>query len=117
MDSEDKGKSKRPSWTSATAPRQGGAPGRVRKSTLFRTNMELLAASKNISPLELCLGMLGDETLPLSLRKNAADTAIQYVHKSMPRAIEHSGELKLHQTFAQAVLRDGQDDTNKDAPA
>lgn len=97
-------------WTSETAPRRGRKPGSINRSTLFRTNMELMAAAKNITPLDLCLGIQGDESLPLTIRKAAAETAIQYVHKAMPRDVVHSGELKLHQTFAQAVLGDGQQD-------
>lgn len=91
-------------FTSETAPRQGGKAGRHFRSVLFRTNAELLAKQKGISPLELFLGMINDDTLPLEDRKAAADSAARYVHKAMPQAVEHSGTVRMRHTFAEAVL-------------
>ena len=99
------------SFTKETAPRQGGKPGRTYRSVMFRTNTELLAKQKGITPLEFYAGVLNDEDVPLDMRKDCADAAARYVHKPMPQAVEHSGTVRLRHTFAEAVASDEDDGT------
>lgn len=96
-------------FTPETAPRAGGKPGRRRKTTLMRTNAELLAASKLMTPLEVLQGFANDELTDESLRITAAHAAARYVHRPMPQAVEHSGTVRLRHTFAEAVLSDEDD--------
>lgn len=92
-----------PKFTSATAPRQGGKPGRIHRTTLLRKNIELAASAKGVDAKEFMLGIIGDETLPLEVRQVAARDVIRYTHKAMPQAVEMSGTLKVVTTFADAV--------------
>ena len=91
-------------FTSENNPRAGGKPGRQRKTTIMRTNAELLAASKLMTPLEVLQGFANDELTDEGLRITAANAAARYVHKPMPQAVEHSGTVRLRHTFAEAVL-------------
>lgn len=74
----------------------------------MRTNAELLAASKLMTPLEVLQGFANDEQTDEGLRITAANAAARYVHKPMPQSIEHSGTVRMRHTFAAAVL--GEDD-------
>lgn len=76
---------------------------------MFRTNAELLAKQKGITPLEFYAGVLNDEDMPLDMRKDCADAAARYVHKPMPQAVEHSGTVRMRHTFAEAVLGDDEE--------
>lgn len=69
----------------------------------MRANAELLAAAKDITPLDVLKGFAADVELDESLRITAATAAARYVHKAMPQAVEHSGTVRLHHTFAEAV--------------
>jgi hypothetical protein len=91
------------SFTPETAPRVGGKPGRKRKTTLIRTNAELLAKQQGVTPLEFYAGIYNDESIPLKIRKDCADSAAPYLHRKMPQAVEMSGSLKIVSTFADAV--------------
>ncbi len=90
-------------FTSETAPRTGGKPGRQRKATIFRTNAELLAKQQGVTPLEFYAGVYNDESIPLNIRKDCADSAAPYLHRKMPQAVEMSGSVKIVSTFADAV--------------
>lgn len=93
----------RPKWTKETAPRQGGKPGRTQRKTRLRTNAELIAAGKDVTPLEVLQGFSADVELDEGLRISAASAAARYVHRPMPQAVELSGTVKVVQTFADAV--------------
>jgi hypothetical protein len=69
----------------------------------MRTNAELLAASKLMTPLEVLQGFANDEQTDESLRITAANAAARYVHRPMPQAVELSGTVTLRRTFAAAV--------------
>jgi hypothetical protein len=58
-------------------------PGWKTKATIFRTNAELLAKQSGITPLEMYLGMMNDEQLPLEMRKMAADSAAPFLHRKL----------------------------------
>jgi hypothetical protein len=98
------------SFTSETAKKAAAKspqhqPGWKTKATIFRTNHELLAKQKGITPLELYAGMYNDESLPLELRKMAADAAAPYLHRKMPFAvIDLSQDQKVRKSFAAAVM-------------
>ena len=70
-------------FTSETAYRGGGKAGRTTKANMFRTNAEILARQKGITPLELFIGMTNNEELPLDLRKAAGDSAAKYLHRAL----------------------------------
>jgi hypothetical protein len=91
-------------FTSETAPRTGGKPGRIFGTTLIRKNIELAASAKGVDAKEFMLGIIGDETLPLEVRQVAARDVIRYTHKAMPQAIEHDVNVRMRKSFAQAVL-------------
>jgi hypothetical protein len=93
-------------FTKETAPRTGGKPGRTQRKTRLRTNAELIAAGKDVTPLEVLQGFSADIELDEGLRITAANAAARYVHKPMPQAVEHSGTVRLRHTFAEAVLSD-----------
>jgi len=95
-----------PKFTSETAPRQGGKPGRIHRATLLRKNIELAATAKGIDVKEFMLGIVGDETIPLEIRQVAARDVIRYTHKAMPQAIEHDVNVRMRRSFAQAVNGD-----------
>lgn len=92
-----------PKFTSETAPRQGGKPGRTHRKTRLRTNAELIAAGKEVTPLEVLQGFSADPELDEGLRITAASAAARYVHRPMPQAVELSGTVQLRRTFADAV--------------
>ena len=99
------GKSTR--FTSDTAPRTGRKLGAKGKYRTLRRNADLIAAAKNISPLEVMHGLAGDDTLDVDTRLRAADCAAPYVHAKQPQSLELSGSLKLTSTFADAVKAGG----------
>lgn len=98
-------------FTPETAPRVGGKPGRIARKTMLRLNIELMASAKGADAKEFMLGVLGDDTLPLDLRLQAARDVARYTHKAMPQAVEHSGTVRLRHTFAEAVQGDENDGT------
>ena len=98
-------------FTKETAPRTGGKAGRTTRKKTLRTNAELIALSKQMTPLEVLQGFSADVELDEGLRITAANAAARYVHKPMPQAVEHSGTVRLRHTFAEAVLDDEEDGT------
>ena len=74
----------------------------------MRSNAELIAAGKDVAPLDVLKGFAADVQLDESLRITAATAAARYVHKPMPQAVEHSGTVRLRHTFAEAVSDDGE---------
>ena len=69
----------------------------------MRSNAELIAAAKEIEPLDVLKGFAADKELDDNLRITAANAAARYVHRPMPQAVELSGTLTLRRTFAAAV--------------
>jgi hypothetical protein len=98
-------------FTKETAPRTGGKPGRTSRKKSLRTNAELIALGKQMTPLEVLQGFSADTELEEGLRITAANAAARYVHKPMPQAVEHSGTVRMRHTFAEAVLGDDEDGT------
>ena len=78
----------RPKFTSETAPRQGGKPGRITRANKLRTNAALIAAGANITPLDVLKGFAADPELNENLRITAASAAAPYLHARMPTRIE-----------------------------
>ena len=72
----------------------------------MRENAALIAAGKEIQPLDVLKGFAADTLLDVDLRITAATAAARYVHKPMPQAVEHSGTVRLRHTFAEAVQSD-----------
>jgi len=54
---------------------------------LIRTNAQLIAAAKGITPLEVLQGISGDQSLPIDIRRIAASEAAPYVHTKKPTAL------------------------------
>mgnify|MGYP001574477096 FL=1 len=94
-------------FTSETAPRVGRRHGAKGKYIVLRKNADLIAAAKEITPLEVLQGFAGDATLDADMRLRAADCAAPYVHPKKPQSLELSGSLKLTSTFADAVKAGG----------
>ena len=76
---------------------QSGNPS-GRKKGSRGTRQELLAARKaegGALPLDYLLSVMRDETKDVKERTEAAKAAAPYLHRKMPQAIEHSGEIGL----------------------
>lgn len=90
--------------------KSGNPAGRPKGANCKRK--ELLAARKAAGgklPLDYLLDVMRDETLELSERLEAAKAAAPYLHRKMPQAIEHSGEIGLSDlltSIAERVSRD-----------
>ena len=105
--SESNGSAQKPrkpgTWTSETAPRQGGKKGRRFARTVFRENAFLRAAGAGMDPKQFMLHCISDDTLPMEMRQTAARDVIAYIHKKMPQAVELDAHVRLNTGFAQAV--------------
>lgn len=67
-------------------PKTGGRiKGKPNRKT---TEIESLAKSRGITPLEFMLECLNDKKLTLDFRLDAAAKAAPYVHKRMPQALD-----------------------------
>lgn len=94
-------------FTSETAPRVGRRFGAKGKYIVLRKNADLIAAAKEISPLEVLTGIAGDATLDIDTRSRAADCAAPYLHVKKPQAVDLNATIKLTSTFADAVKAGG----------
>lgn len=76
-------------FESGKQPKGGRPKGAKNKSTLFREQIEHFRAKaargeKLISPLELFNMVLNDETMKLTMRLRAAESAAPYQHSKLP---------------------------------
>lgn len=54
---------------------------------MLRKNVDLIAATKGITPLEVLHGVAADETCPVELRVKAAGDAAPYLHAKRPTTL------------------------------